>query len=303
MDMNGKGGRIASIALWPDPEIIGLAEDFLFKRREFRIRVWRADVTKQGALGQQRRLLECSANPDSGNQRRAGVRPGISDTVENKRLRPCETFRRSTHLELTAVFTATALGHQPEAEPVAGHELGMDHGRRVIARIRAAKGTFDNGGAQIALGIAGPHPGVNGVLQQPAVNMQVLSDIGKTDDKPGVLAVRQPLGPSNPGILLEHGEDFAAGRRALRLSCTLERSQHVRAQLIIRFHTQPGNRVGDLLGFKSAHDGNARQSAKVHPACLGRGVERGPSWREFPGVVRSLPAPHEIEQNQEESDE
>ena len=51
IDMDGKGCGIPPIALRPDPERIGLAEEVVFERSEFRVRVGRSDVTKQGALG------------------------------------------------------------------------------------------------------------------------------------------------------------------------------------------------------------------------------------------------------------
>ena len=71
-----------------------------------------------------------------------------------------------------------------------GDELGVDHAGGVVAGVHAVEGRPHDGGAEIALGVAGADARVDGVGEEAALHVDVLADLDEADHEAGVLAVR-----------------------------------------------------------------------------------------------------------------
>src|SRR5437879_1160975 len=130
-DVDAERGRVAAVALRPDAEPVRALEDLSLDRPDRRIRVRGAELTEQRLLGQDRRLLERAPDPDADDERRARVRTGRPDALEDPALHTLAPVRRGPHLVLRAVLAAPALCHELEPQGGARHDLHREHGRGV----------------------------------------------------------------------------------------------------------------------------------------------------------------------------
>ena len=126
---------------------------------------------------------------------------------------------RVEHHELALVLAAAALGRDLHVDGVAGHQLHVHHGRRVVLGVLALElRVGDDRRAQHVVGVevAAAHAFVDGVLDAAgeALEAHVHADLQEHVDDAGVLADRPPAF----GAHLRVGQDLrdrVLGRRAL----------------------------------------------------------------------------------------
>jgi 7,8-dihydropterin-6-yl-methyl-4-(beta-D-ribofuranosyl)aminobenzene 5'-phosphate synthase len=108
--------------------------------------------------------------------------------------------------------SARALGGEAQFDAVAGHELRVDDGRGVVARVFALEERLFHGGlAQIAFGVALGDARVHGVFEEAAGDMHFLPYLGEDHGKAGVLADGAGLGSGDVGIFQKLAEHVAPG--------------------------------------------------------------------------------------------
>src|SRR5262245_26759693 len=167
-DMDAERRGVAAVALGPDAEAVRAVQHVALERDERRIGVRAAQLAEQRLLGQDRGLLERAADADARDQRRARVGPGRLDALEDPRGDALDAFPRSQHLVFRPVLAAATLGHDLDAQRGARHEIQVDDGRRVVARVHAVEWGLHDRRAQIALRVTLPHALVDRVRKEPA---------------------------------------------------------------------------------------------------------------------------------------
>src|SRR5438132_13690921 len=95
----------------PEAEPVLALEDLPFDCPDRRIRVRGAELTEQRLLGQDRRLLERAPDPDADDERRARVRTGRPDALEDPALHTLEPVGRGQHLVRRARLAPPAPRH------------------------------------------------------------------------------------------------------------------------------------------------------------------------------------------------
>ena len=119
----------------PDAERIDRVEQFVFERRHLRVGVARADLAEERVLGDGHGLFGGAADANADNQGRAGISAGhvdgFADEVDDGGL----THAGQEVLVARHVFAAATLGHEVEADLVAGDDLGVDDAGRVVAGV------------------------------------------------------------------------------------------------------------------------------------------------------------------------
>src|SRR6267143_585294 len=253
--VDAERGGVAAVALRPDAKAVGAREQLLLQRVEGRIRVGRAELAKERLLGQDRRLLERTADADPEDERRTGVGAGRLHALDDEVLHPRQPRRRGEHRVLRAVLAAAALGHEHELEHRAGHDADVDDRRRRVAGVHAVEGRAHDGGAQVAFLVALAHAPVDGVVQAAARDVYVLAQLDEADHHARVLAVRNLPRAGHLGVLLQNRQHLLAGGRALGAERTVERAQHVRLEIPVRLHAELADGVGDGRDVDLAHQG------------------------------------------------
>jgi hypothetical protein len=69
------------------------------------------------------------------NDGRAGVASRGDNALQHKILHSLQALGRDQHFQLSHFFAPAALRQYGQFQLIAGHDLGMDHRRRVVARI------------------------------------------------------------------------------------------------------------------------------------------------------------------------
>jgi hypothetical protein len=100
----------------------------------FGLQLVHVDVVHQAFLGHQHRLLGRAADADAQHARRAPAgahgRHGLEHPVDDR-------VTGVEHVHLALVLAAAALGGHGHFDGVAGHDLGVDDGRRVVLGVLA----------------------------------------------------------------------------------------------------------------------------------------------------------------------
>src|SRR5262245_58188784 len=134
-DVDAEGRGVAAVPLGADAEAIGSIEHLALERVESGVRIRAAQLAEERFLGQDRGLLEGSADTDPGDERRTRVRSGGPDALEDPVLHALRALARRQHLVLRPVLAAAALGHDLDAKRAAFDEIEVDDGRGVVTRV------------------------------------------------------------------------------------------------------------------------------------------------------------------------
>src|SRR5215831_9372589 len=155
-DVDAERRGIAAVSLGPDAEAIGSVQHFALERIDGRVRVGSAELTEERFFRKARRLLERAADTDSRDQRRAGVRPGRFDALEDPGLDALRPLGRRQHLVLRAILAATPLRHDLDLERGASDQVHVDDGRRIVTGVHAIERGAHDRRAQVAFLVALP---------------------------------------------------------------------------------------------------------------------------------------------------
>src|SRR5437867_143339 len=246
--------RVAAIALRADAKPVGAREQLLLQSVERGIGVRGADLAEQRLLRQERGLLERAADAHAQDERRARVRTRRLHAIDDEILHALDAGRRGQHRVLRTVFAAAALGHDLEPERGAGNDVHVDDRGRIVPRVHPVEGRSNDGGAQIALGVAQAHALVDRVIESPAGHVHVLAELDETHDEPGVLAIGDPPGPRHLGVVLQDLQHLLAGGGALGGQRPVEGAQHVRLELEIGVDAELLDSVDDRANVDVSHD-------------------------------------------------
>src|SRR5262244_250921 len=99
-DVNAERRRVATVALRPDAQAIGLVEQFLLEPVERGVRVRRAQFAEQRLLAEDSGLFERPADADAEDEWRARIRPRRPHTLEDPVLDTQDALGWRQHLVL-----------------------------------------------------------------------------------------------------------------------------------------------------------------------------------------------------------
>ena len=145
-------------ALRADAKLVDLVQHLFLQIGVEGVGVMGVQRTHNGLFGQQGGLVKGTADAHADDDGGAGVGAGGFYCFQNKVLDALQTGRGFEHPNGTHVLTAKALGTQSDLYPVAGHDLGVEHGGGVVAGVAAADRILHHGFAQIAVGVAAADP-------------------------------------------------------------------------------------------------------------------------------------------------
>ena len=197
-----------------------------------------------------------------------------------------DRVRRIQHHELRLVLRAAALGRDLHLDGVAGHEVEVDDGRRVVARVLPRAGRVgDDRCAQpvVRVHVGEAHAFVDHVGQRHrrAVPAHVHADLDEGDDDAGVLADRPVAFRAHPRVGEDLRDRVLRRRRLLGVVGLAKRLDVVR-RVVVGDELQ---RVGDALDEVLLAD-RGHLSLRVFDQC-GAGV---PECRAGGGMTRSTAA-------------
>ena len=92
------------------------------------------------------------------------------------------------HPQAAGVFASRALRNNGERDAVALHQPHMDDGGGVVPGVNPVERVIDHRFAQVSLVVSLTHALVDGVLEQLARDVHILTDLGKDHHHAGVLA-------------------------------------------------------------------------------------------------------------------
>ena len=121
------------------------------------------------------------------------------------------------------VLAAAAFGQDLELEAVAGDEVDVDDGGRVVAGVLAGReGPFDDRLSEVAFRVALGDAPVYRLLEAAAGNVHLLAELDEDDGGAGVLAERDHLLSGESGVFQDLLQDLAAEGRLLVIAGALE---------------------------------------------------------------------------------
>src|SRR4030095_3590886 len=203
---------------------------------------------------QDRGLLDRAADAHAQDERRARVRTGHLDALDDEVLHAVDARGRRQHRVLRAVLAPAALGHDRELELGARRHGVVDHRRSCVARLHAVERRADDRGAQVALFVALAHALVDRVVEAATRDVHVLAELDEAHDEPGVLAVRNAPVPGHLRVVLQDLQHLLAGRRALGGQRPVEGAQHVGLELHVGTDAKLLDRVDDGADVDVSHD-------------------------------------------------
>jgi hypothetical protein len=138
--------------------------------------------------------------------------PGLLDGAKHE---GTSALSRKEDGEAAHVLAAAALGQHLQLQLLAGRDLHVDDGGRVVPRVLAGgEGPLCHGLAQVALGVPLGHASVNGVYQGAPHDVDVLPHVCEDNGGAGVLAEGKVL-TSGEVRIVEDLDQHLLGQRRL----------------------------------------------------------------------------------------
>ena len=174
------------------------------------------DRFQQRFLGQDHALLGRAADPDAEQPRRTP--PGAERLDRGHHPIGHRGGGREVG-EAGLVLGPAPLGGHRHGHAVARYQLGMDHGRRIVARVATvAQRVSDHGGAQriVGVGIGAADAVVHELLQGPsAVDPRPHADLDEGIDHARILADRTTAEGRHAGVDEDLADRIPGGRTGL----------------------------------------------------------------------------------------
>ncbi len=275
-NLHVEDGRKPAQPLRADTKRVHLVENLDAQRLDVGLRAARDELghvngRHQRLLGEQHAMLGGAANADAQHPRRAPAGAHLRQHFEHP---VDDRIAGVHHLELGFVLAAAALGRDIDRYARAGHQLDMEHARRVVARVAPGEGGIGkHRGAQLVfrVEIGAAHAFVDHVLKRAVgrVEPAVHAPFHENVDDAGILADRPVPFRAHPAVGEDLGDGVARGRALLGVIGVAER-----ADIIHRVEVADElQRIGHA--FDEIGRPDRRRHAHSFIVCCGRHKSRG----------------------------
>ena len=161
-----------------------------------------------------------------------GLEPEASMRLHDEVLDPLEARRGREHVHAAHVLRPSPLRDGDDPDLVAGNDVEVDDGRRVVLRVGPREGVAGRL-PEIAFAVAFFNPLVDGRLQIAADNVDILPDLDKEDGKARVLADGGLLVPGDAGVFLELADHLLGHGGFVLLDGPVEGGQDILTQVAV----------------------------------------------------------------------
>ena len=161
-----------------------------------------------------------------------GFEPEASMRLHDEVLDPLEPRRGREHVHAAHVLRPAPLRDGNDPDLVAGDNVEVDDGWRVVLRVGPREGVAGRF-PEIAFAVAFFDPFVDGRLQIAPDNVDILPDLDEEDGKARVLADGGLLVPGNAGVFLELADDLLGHGGFVLLDGPVEGGQDILTQIAV----------------------------------------------------------------------
>lgn len=187
-DVDGQRGHGAAHILRADAQPVDPVENFALHVGVEQLLIVGEQVAAQRLFGKQGGHLAVAADAHADNQRGARFAAVFLYAAHHIADDVLAGGAGVEHPQAAGVFASRALRNNGERNAVALHQPHMDDGGGVVPGVNPVERVIDHRLAQVSLVVSLTHALVDGVLEQLARDVHILTDLGKDHHHAGVLA-------------------------------------------------------------------------------------------------------------------